>query len=829
MSFVRNKKISTFMIFVLIIISSILNFYKTPKIYAGSLPSLICIDTPQNNSNTNQNQINVVGWSLDGSGIGKVQVYVDDAYNGDAKIGLWRPDVNNAFPGYLGGTTSGYSYSLDLTGVKSGAHTIMVKSIGKNGTTIQQSVTINKTLPPSYMAIDNPLNNIDVKNQNNTNIVGWSLDPSGISKVQVYVDDAYSGDAKIGLWRPDVNNAFPGYLGGTTSGYSYSLDLTGVKSGTHTIMVKSVGKNGATIQQSVRINKTPPPSYMAIDNPLNNIDVKNQNNTNIVGWSLDPSGISKVQVYVDDAYKGDAEIGLWRPDVNNAFPGYSGGTTSGYNYALNLLDISDGNHTLLIKSVGKSGTVIQQSVKFNKITSPSIMCVDNPAAYSFIKNDQFNISGWSLNAYGVKNVQVYFDNIYQGDASIGISRPDVNNAFPGYTGGINSGFNYNLNTSISEGVHTIIVKSTGNDGTTMQQNISIYKLSDNEQTLSPIVAIDTPSNNMFIKSESGSLNVGGWSINAFGVKKVQIYVDNAYMSDVTTGVLRPDVRNVYPNYLGVSNSGYSYNLNLSSISDGVHTITVKSTGNGGVIAQQSVRVYKFSSGNQFGTSYNLLLSDMVNTQINYGQPVMESGNNWVNADRNTVQHYVDPMNFMDTYGVYQFLRLDYIQGVTVDDLNKILAGKGVLDGKGAQFLAAAQQSNVNPIYLVSHALLETGNGYSRLATGINVNGQTVYNLFGIGAYDSNANYYGSVYAYNKGWFNVDQAIYGGAQWISGDFINNSQYKQNTLYKMRWNPASPGNHQYATDVRWAYNQVYNIKNLIDMVANPSLEFDIPQYK
>lgn len=719
MNLLKNKKKFAFMFVVVTIIFSALNLYKTSKIYANQLPSLICIDTPKSNSSTSQNQINVAG---------------------------------------------------------------------------------------------------------------WSLDASGTNKVQVYVDDAYKGDATIGLSRLDVNKAFPGYSGGTNSGYSYTLNLSDVSIGSHTITVKSVGKNGTTIQQSIKFNKNELPSLITIDEPFSNSNTKNKNQINVVGWSLDASGINKVQVFVDNAYKGDATIGLTRPDVNKVFPGYPEGTNSGYNYALNLLDISDGAHTLLVKSVGQNGTVIQQSLKFNKITSPSVMCIDNPSAYSFIKNGQFNVSGWSLNAYGVKNVQVYFDNVYQGDASIGISRSDVNNAFPGYNGGINSGFNYNLNTaSISEGVHTITVKSTGNDGVTTQQNTSVYKLADNEQTLSPMVAIDTPSNNMFIKSESASLNIGGWSINAFGIKKVQIYVDNAYNGDATTGVLRPDVRNVYPNYSGVSNSGYSYNLNLSSISDGVHTITVNSTGTGGVIAQQSVRIYKFSGSNQFITSYNIPLQNMINTQINYGAPVMESNGNWVAADANTVQYYVDPMNFIDSYGVYQFLRLDYIQGVTAEDLNKILSGKGVLDGKGAQFLVAAKQSNVNPIYLVAHALLETGNGNSKLATGINVNGQTVYNLFGIGAYDSNANYYGSIYAYNQGWTTIDKAISGGAAWISGDYINNSQYKQNTLYKMRWNPASPGNHQYATDVRWAYNQVYNIKNLIDMVANPSLKFDIPQYK
>ena len=64
------------------------------------------------------------------------------------------------------------------------------------------------------------------------------------------------------------------------------------------------------------------------------------------------------------------------------------------------------------------------------------------------------------------------------------------------------------------------------------------------------------------------------------------------------------------------------------------------------------------------------------------------------------------------------------------------------------FLAAAKKYDINPAYLVSHALLETGNGSSSLAKGYRtVNGKKAYNVFGICAYDSDPNYYGSKYAY----------------------------------------------------------------------------------
>ena len=44
--------------------------------------------------------------------------------------------------------------------------------------------------------------------------------------------------------------------------------------------------------------------------------------------------------------------------------------------------------------------------------------------------------------------------------------------------------------------------------------------------------------------------------------------------------------------------------------------------------------------------------------------------------------------------------------------DKILKGKGILAGKGDAFIKAGLTNKINEVYLISHALLETGNGKS---------------------------------------------------------------------------------------------------------------------
>jgi mannosyl-glycoprotein endo-beta-N-acetylglucosaminidase len=181
-------------------------------------------------------------------------------------------------------------------------------------------------------------------------------------------------------------------------------------------------------------------------------------------------------------------------------------------------------------------------------------------------------------------------------------------------------------------------------------------------------------------------------------------------------------------------------------------------------------------------------------------------------------------------GIFQFLVLSGTTGAPAEEINNnILMGKGILEGRAEAFIQGCQQYNINEIFLVSLALHESGNGSSQLATGVQYNGMTVYNMYGIGAYDQDPINAGAKFAFEQGWFTPELAIIGGAKFASQNYINHPTYRQDTLYKMRWNPAMPGLHQYATDVGWAAKQVECIKELYELLNTYTLRFDIPRYR
>ncbi len=237
------------------------------------------------------------------------------------------------------------------------------------------------------------------------------------------------------------------------------------------------------------------------------------------------------------------------------------------------------------------------------------------------------------------------------------------------------------------------------------------------------------------------------------------------------------------------------------------------------------RIAELSSKPQF-KKYGYTLDELTEFQSSL-TPVKYSENRLAGTDE--IKAVLDPSSHAGGYGKYQFINLGNPNGISTEVLDRYLSGKGVLSGKGQIFKDAAQRYNLSELYLVTHACLESGDGHSQLACGVEVNDTIVYNLFGIGAFDSDAVKYGSEYAYSMGWTSVDAAIDGGARWISENYINNTSFRQNTLYKMRWNPDSPGDHQYATDIDWATAQAKTLKTMFDAFPTAELSYEIPLYK
>jgi hypothetical protein len=162
------------------------------------------------------------------------------------------------------------------------------------------------------------------------------------------------------------------------------------------------------IIKAVSLSQT---QYMDINNPTNGYQA--EDSFHITGWAVNKSGVSKVKVYVDNSYVGDAYYGAPTDALKTSFPDFIGSDKAGYDFLINSIKYNSGNNVLNMKMIGNSGTITSQSLSVQLTKSKPAMDVNSPANGSAIKSD-FHITGWAVNKNGIKEVKIYSNNNFVG-------------------------------------------------------------------------------------------------------------------------------------------------------------------------------------------------------------------------------------------------------------------------------------------------------------------------------------------------------------------------------------------------------------------------------
>ena len=203
-------------------------------------------------------------------------------------------------------------------------------------------------------------------------------------------------------------------------------------------------------------------------------------------------------------------------------------------------------------------------------------------------------------------------------------------------------------------------------------------------------------------------------------------------------------------------------------------------------------------------------------------------------------------------------RLQTSNTVTADQINRFIESsasgrEGSLRGHGQDIIDAADACGIDAVYLLSHAIIESGWGTSSLSSGeyweehtfdgVTYPAGNYYNFFGWGAFDSSPYTSGMNYAQMNGWSSVREAILGGAQVISRGYIHSGRMlsgttlngDQKTLFEMRYDPqytvatGQKSSHQYATDPNWAASIASVMASFYDYNGiAPDYQYILPTY-
>jgi beta-N-acetylglucosaminidase len=875
-----NKVLKTTVVAMFLLIPA---FFLIPKAEAAS-PPLVCIDTPAQSQsfNTGGSVIRVSGWVIAPAGVKSVTVRMEGSaspylnYTIPASAMPSRTDVASAMSSYPGASgNKAFEVYFNTNNIGVGPHNVIVTVTDVNGVTTTSYRTINLVSPPTGIAyIDWPTANQTFTTEGvNFRIAGWAIAPAGIKSVTVRMEGSsspnlnYTIPASAMATRADIASSMSSYPGASDNkAYEAYFNTNNIGVGPHNIIVTVTDVNGATASSSTTVNiVSPPPSLVYIDWPSANQNYGSNSFVRVSGWVIAPIGVRTVTLKVDGSddpnlrYDISASAMASRADITSLMSGYPGAAgNKAYEAYFNTNYITAGTHTIYVYVTDTNGNIAYTGRTITVTKPPSYMAIDNIQAgingAQIVTNTMtgsFTLNGYALNPSGVSRVDCYLDNQNMGQAALTGSRPDVASQFPAYSTSCNTGFAFTFNpdlTKYSSGDHTVMAIAAGFDGSKTVLTRTVVKPS-------PVLYVLPDSTMPYVNYDGNSdIQVIGFSLEASIIKSVSVSFDGTAISGVSTSISSSDVQAAYPQYPGSANSKFSASIPKTMLSSGIHIITVTSKGTDGVTQTRKIAITV--GGSTYNTSYPIILANLLTKEQPYAAPY---GYTVVTSDIDPYPVQGEYNGVQSEYNGYEFLSLKYggsnitkelletmIPAMALDSQNdyKYLVSD-ILSTHAQTFINAANTYGINPVYLVAHALLESGYGTSKLATGKDKNGNFIgyYNMYGICAYDSNPIDGGNAMAKSSGWDSVDKAITGGAQWIATHYINSvsinagdgkQHYDQDTLYEMKWDPYALSTNQsaceYATEPDWAYNIagiMYHNRNLLTG-TNMTLVYDIPKY-
>jgi hypothetical protein len=474
-------------------------------------------------------------------------------------------------------------------------------------------------------------------------VKGWVLDPSSVSKVELYVDDQFQHNLNTGLPRVDVELAYPNFPGiqNIAPGFQTGFTASRFSNGAHTVSLKVFLGDGRVVNDFGRRTIT-------IDNTLNqspfgSLDIPDQSavfnasgSFPVVGWAADTDGVAKVDVYVDGGILQGAIYGDARPDVGNTFPDFPAAIFSGFIANIDSTRLLDGVHLLEVKATDRLGlSRVIGTRQIQVFNSESILrpfgTIDSPLKNATLYGTQCGtpplvsppirvqahitpVYGWALDlgtrsdegrvAYlellidGVKWLNTDDCGFLFGQYAncYGLPRFDVERYYPNYPDSPRAGYLFTLDVGallalgdqgVRPGNHTLKVRVGDASGTFAElpspSGIPVFfTCADNTQFASIFGFIDSPTSYDFIK---GTVTFQGWALSEVNqVSTVEILIDGNFIGPASLGWQRTDVAAQYPFLFNSLTSGWRFTMDTTKLSNARHRLTVQATTTNGTKA-----------------------------------------------------------------------------------------------------------------------------------------------------------------------------------------------------------------------------------------------------
>jgi N-acetylmuramoyl-L-alanine amidase len=469
-------------------------------------------------------------------------------------------------------------------------------------------------------------------------VKGYAYDIQQLTRIELYVDDAFQYNVNLGLPRIDVVEQYtPQYPGiqNAAPGFQIGFLASRYSDGPHTISLKAYTTDGQSIEfgrRTVNIDNTlnqSPFGFLDIPDPAGIYNATSA--FPVVGWATDTDGISEVDVYVDGLILQSAIYGDPRPDVGNTFPDFPASIFSGFVANIDTTRILDGVHLLDVRATdtkGVSRLIGRRQIQvfnseaedkpFGYIDEPKrdavlygTFCGQVPASpVSPPINPNSHVTpvrGWALDLAPrtevgrVSYVELLIDGVEWASTNdcgfntlfnqyancYGLPRFDVERYYPNYPDAPRSGYMFTLDIGalvgfgVNPGNHVLKVRVGDRQGTFTElpnpDGIPVFFECVTDLNDFPSVGfIDAPVNYDYIK---GNAVFQGWAVDENGgVAAVTMFIDGNNVGNAQIGLPRPDVAQQDPQFFAQgANSGWKFVMDTTRLSNARHRLTVEVT------------------------------------------------------------------------------------------------------------------------------------------------------------------------------------------------------------------------------------------------------------
>jgi ADP-heptose:LPS heptosyltransferase/GT2 family glycosyltransferase len=218
-------------------------------------------------------------------------------------------------------------------------------------------------------------------------ISGWLVGAAETEWIAVLLDDQATGEAQIGIARPDVGSRFPKLPHARRSGFSLRKTLPPVSEGEHQVIlrVRCAGEESDILLPVLAASGSAPESEtVPAPEPAQslrlNIDVPElvdgavptpiRGNFEVAGWAVAQHGVEWIEVAINGERIKTVKPGIRRLDVQRALPDWEGAAISGFSAILPHRTLPRGRHTLSVTVRDKHGETLRSPFRIDVEEAP---------------------------------------------------------------------------------------------------------------------------------------------------------------------------------------------------------------------------------------------------------------------------------------------------------------------------------------------------------------------------------------------------------------------------------------------------------------------------